>query len=188
MVIAQTRTQTQIWDTALLVDALRGEEFAMEQLFDRHSTAVYSVAKRILQDAPSAEDVMHRVFMQIWREPTTFLQTDGDLRTLLVILTRNRSIVVLRNRISKRPQVAASLLDTYKIDERGRGPAKTFLSDPHSAEDFDFVETAFFKGTTISEIATGTRHTPQAVKKNLCSALQQLHLSLTPQVATRQPV
>ena len=160
----------------------------MEQLFDRHSTAVYSVAKRILQDEPSAEDVTHDIFMKIWREPTTFLQMDGDLSSMLVTLSRNRSIVVLRDRVSKGLQVPAAISDRYGNNERRSAMAKAVLTVPLSDDDFHILDMAFFKGLTIGEIAIGTERSPQAVKKNLCSALQRLNMSLTPQVAARQPV
>lgn len=188
MVSTQIQTRVSIHDTTLLDDVSRGEECAMEQLFDRHSTAVYSVAKRILQDATSAEDVMHDVFMQIWREPITFLQMDGDLGNMLMVLSRNRSIVVLRDRVSKGLQVAAPVLDADKKVERRSDTAKAFLTVPLSDEHFRALDMVFFEGLTISEIATGTGRSLEAVKKNLCLALQQLHLSLTPPVATRPPV
>ena len=188
MVIAQAQTQIHIRDTALLVDASQGEECAMEQLFHRHSTAVYSVAKRILQDAPSAEDVRHGIFMQMWREPAAFLQTDGNLRDRLVLLSRDRSILVLLDRVSKGLQVAAPPLNRYQKEGRRSATAKALLTVPLSDEHFRILDMAFFKGLTISEIATGIGRSPQAVKKNLCLALQELHLSLTPQVAARQPV
>lgn len=156
----------------------------MEQLFDRHSTAVYSVAKRILQDAPSAEDVMHDIFMQIWREPTTFLMMDGDLGNILVVLSRNRSIVVLRDRVSKGMQVVASVIDRGKKVERRSATAKAILTVPCSDEDFRALDMAFYKGLTLSEIAVGTGRSPQSIKKSFCFALQALHLSVTPQVAT----
>ncbi len=174
MVVAQVHTQIHIRDTALLADALRGEERALGQLFDRHSTAVYSVAKRILQDAASAEDVMHGIFMLMWREPTIFLRTEGSLRDMLVLLSRNRSIVVLRDRVDKGLHVAAPLMDRYETAKRRSATAKAFLTVPLSDEHFLILDMAFFKGLTISEIATGTGRSPQAVKKDLCLALQQL--------------
>ena len=188
MTITQIQTWVRTQDTSLLDDVLRGEECAMEQLFDRHSVAVYSVAKRILQDAPSAEDVMHDIFMQIWREPITFLQMDGDLGNILVVLSRNRSIVVLRDRVSKGLQVAAPVLDRDNKVERRSATAKPILTAPLPDEDFRALEMAFYKGYTVSEITQETGRSPQAVKKILCSALKALPLSITPQVATRQPV
>lgn len=159
----------------------------MEQLFDRHSTAVYSVAKQILQDDPSAEDVMHDIFMQIWREPNTFLQMDGDLGSMLVVLSRNRSIVVLRDRLKKGLQAAAPVIAASETFERRAAMATATLIVPFSAVHFRALDMAFYHGLTLSEMAVETGRSPQAVKKGLSFAFQALHLSTTPQVATRQP-
>ena len=186
MLSTQVQTQVETKDTSLLFDVLRGEERAIEQLFDRHSVAVYSVAKRILRDGPSAEDVMHDIFMLIWREPNTFLQADGDLRDRLMILSRDRSIVLLRDRARAGLQVAAQLFDRYEKDERKSATARALLAIPLSDEHFRIVDMTFFKGLTISQIAADTGRSAQAVKKDLCLELQKL--SLTRQAATKQPI
>ncbi len=186
MLSTQVQTQVENKDTLLLFDVLRGEERAIEQLFDRHSVAVCSVAKRILRDGPSAEDVMHDIFMLIWREPSTFLQADGDLRNRLMILSRDRSIVLLRDRARKGLQVAAPLFDRSEKDEKRKAAARALFTIPLSDEHFRIVDMAFFKGLTISQIATDTGRSPQAVKKDFCLALEKL--SLIRQAATKQPV
>ena len=40
---------------------------------------VYSVALRVLRDPAAAEDVLQEVFMQIWRNPESFIATRGTL-------------------------------------------------------------------------------------------------------------
>lgn len=51
---------------AMLVSAIRsGDEQAMEQLYERYSAIVYSVALRILGDTGAAEDILQEVFMQL---------------------------------------------------------------------------------------------------------------------------
>src|SRR6202453_5266646 len=87
-------------DAGLLVLVQRGDEFAMSTLFDRYSKVVYSVALRVLRDPASAEDVLQEVFMQIWRNPDSFVATRGSLGGWLAVVARNRSIDALRR---KRP-------------------------------------------------------------------------------------
>ena len=66
-------------DGELLTRVLRGDERAMAVLFDRYSKIVYSVSLRVLRDTASAEDVMQEIFMQIWRNPSSFVSTKGSL-------------------------------------------------------------------------------------------------------------
>ena len=106
---------------------------------------------------------MHDIFMQIWREPITFLQMDGDLGNILVVLSRNRSIVVLRDRVSKRLQVAAPVLDKDNKVERRSATAKAFPIVPLSDEHFR-VEAGMYGRDSLSGISAfmGTRESLNA--------------------------
>ncbi len=55
---------------------------------------------RVLRDPASAEDVLQEIFMQIWRNPDSFIATRGSLGGWLAVVSRNRSIDALRR---KRP-------------------------------------------------------------------------------------
>src|ERR1700678_3909129 len=85
-------------DAALLALVERGDEHAMASLFDRYSKVVYSVALRVLRDPSSAEDVVQEVFMEIWRNPHSFTAARGSLGGWLAIVSRNRSIDMLRRK------------------------------------------------------------------------------------------
>src|ERR1700758_5641351 len=87
-------------DAALLQMVQGGDEHAMASLFDRYSKVVYSVALRVLRDPSAAEDVLQEIFMQIWRNPDSFVATRGSLGGWLAVVARNRSIDALRR---KRP-------------------------------------------------------------------------------------
>jgi hypothetical protein len=90
-------------DSQLLLAIHAGDERAMARLFEIYSRLVYSVSLRVLRDPEAAEDVMQEVFLQIWRNPTGFTATRGSLAGLLTVMSRNRSIDVLRKR---RPMVS----------------------------------------------------------------------------------
>src|ERR1700710_1136667 len=85
-------------DAALLQMVQGGDDSAMASLFDRYSKVVYSVALRVLRDPSAAEDVLQEIFMQIWRNPDTFIATRGSLGGWLAVVSRNRSIDALRRR------------------------------------------------------------------------------------------
>ena len=91
-------------DSVLLGLVQRGDEYAMAALFDRYSKVVYSVALRVLRDPASAEDVLQEIFMQIWRNPGSFVATRGSLGGWLAVVSRNRSIDTLRRRRPTEPR------------------------------------------------------------------------------------
>ena len=54
-------------DEELMAGLESGEIAALEHLYDRYSSLVFSVALRILNDRQFAEDVTQKVFLRLWR-------------------------------------------------------------------------------------------------------------------------
>src|SRR5437016_10193335 len=75
-----------------------GDESAMAALYDRYSSIVYAVGLRVLADTGAAEDVLQEVFMQLWRNPSAFDASRGNLGAWLAVIARNRAIDLLRRR------------------------------------------------------------------------------------------
>ena len=169
-------------DVALLLSVQRGDEAAMASLFDRYSKVVYSVALRVLRDPASAEDVLQEIFLQIWRNPESFVATRGTLGGWLAVVSRNRSIDALRR---KRPteQVDEMLLPSgFDVaEEAGRNGMKNkarAIIGNLPPEQRKTLEMAFFDGLTHSEIAEMTGDPLGTVKTRIRSALLTLRKAL----------
>ena len=165
-------------DSSLLLMVQKGEEHAMASLFDRYSKVVYSVALRVLRDPASAEDVLQEVFMQIWRNPDGFIATRGSLGGWLAVVSRNRSIDVLRRRRPMESVDDIPLASPYDLaDEAERNlmmeKARSIihLLPPDQRKT---LEMAFFDGLTHSEIAEMTGAPLGTVKTRIRSALTAL--------------
>jgi RNA polymerase sigma-70 factor (ECF subfamily) len=162
-------------DASLLALVQRGDEHAMASLFDRYSKVVYSVALRVLRDPGSAEDVLQEIFMQIWRNPESFIATRGSLGGWLAVVSRNRSIDALRR---KRPtdsvEDVALPSPCDLADEAERNlmieKARTFIHQLPT-EQRKTLEMAFFDGLTHSEIAEMTGDPLGTVKTRIRTAL-----------------
>jgi len=165
-------------DAFLLALVQRGDEAAMASLFDRYSKIVYSVALRVLRDPALAEDVLQEIFMQIWRKPESFTATRGSLGGWLAVVSRNRSIDVLRR---KRPTDSVDdivLASPYNLADEGERnimieKARTAM---HllPAEQRKTLEMAFFDGLTHAEIAEMTGDPLGTVKTRIRTALMSL--------------
>ena len=165
-------------DSVLLAQVQNGDEQAMASIFDRYSKVVYSVSLRVLRDPASAEDVLQEIFMQIWRNPDSFIAAKGSLGGWLAVVSRNRSIDALRR---KRPMDSVedlALASPYNLAdeaernsmmERARAVIQKLPTEQRKT-----LEMAYFDGLTHSEIAEMTGDPLGTVKTRIRSALVTL--------------
>jgi RNA polymerase sigma-70 factor (ECF subfamily) len=170
-------------DAALLALVQRGDEYAMATLFDRYSKLVYSVALRVLRDPSSAEDVLQEIFMQIWRNPDSFIATRGSLGGWLAVVSRNRSIDALRRKRPTEQVDDMALASNYNLaDEAERNSMMEMARGvivKLPVEQRKTLEMAFFDGLTHSEIAEMTGDPLGTVKTRIRSALMTLRKAFT---------
>jgi len=162
-------------DSVLLGLVQKGDEQAMASIFDRYSKVVYSVALRVLRDPAGAEDVLQEIFMQIWRNPDSFIATRGRLGGWLAVVSRNRSIDALRRRrptdnIDDMPLASsynlANEAELHSLMEKARAAIQLLPVEQRKT-----LEMAFFDGLTHSEIAEMTGDPLGTVKTRIRSAL-----------------
>ncbi len=172
------RRETAEEDGALLALVGQGDANALTLLYDKYSKVVYSVALRVLREPASAEDVLQEIFMQVWRNPTSFNMEKGSLAGWLAILSRNRSIDLQRR---KRPTdsvdevVLASAFNLAEASETNMmlEKARSWMQ-LLSLEQQQMLQMAFFDGLTHSEIAEKTGDPLGTIKTRIRRALQTL--------------
>jgi RNA polymerase sigma-70 factor (ECF subfamily) len=169
-------------DAELLTQVQRGDDRAMAALFDRYSKIVYSVSLRVLRDTAAAEDVMQEIFMQIWRNPNSFVAAKGSLGGWLSVVARNRSIDTLRR---KRPSEQVEELNLASSCNLSEESERNLMMEKARAavvllplEQRKTLEMAFFDGLTHSEIAEMTGDPLGTVKTRIRSGLLALRKAL----------
>jgi RNA polymerase sigma-70 factor (ECF subfamily) len=169
-------------DATLLRRISQRDEGAMEVLFDKYGTIVYSIALRVLHDPSEAEDVMQEVLMQVWRNASSFVEGRGSLGGWLAVVSRHRAIDVLRRRHpsdSVDEVVLPASFDLASEAERNTLVEKVrivMLELP--SEQQKSVEMAFFEGLTHSEIAEKTGDPLGTVKTRIRLALISIRKAL----------
>lgn len=171
-------------DATLVARVRAGDQDAMAVLYDRYSSIVYATALRVLGDTAAAEDVLQEIFLQLWRNPTAFDASRGHLASWLGVITRHRSIDVLRKR---RPQTDFDdVVIATRHDLSSEAERNTIVEKIRAAmaemppEQRRCMEMAYFQGLTHSEIAANTGEPLGTVKTRIRSALMQLRKMLTP--------
>jgi RNA polymerase sigma factor (sigma-70 family) len=69
-----------------------GDGRALTEAYAAYAPAVYRQAKRILNDAGTAEDITHDVFLRLWDRPDRYDPDRGSLVAWLTTLARNQAV------------------------------------------------------------------------------------------------
>jgi RNA polymerase sigma-70 factor, ECF subfamily len=72
------------------------ESKALEALYNRYSSILYTTIKKIVTDERLAEEILTEVFVIIWKKGKKFNHKNGSVYTWLVLLARNKAVDVVR--------------------------------------------------------------------------------------------
>ena len=173
-------------DVRRIKEMAAGDASGLSAIYDRHSTAVYSLALRIVREESEAEDVVQEVFAQAWRQADRYDARRGSVIAWLLIMTRTRAIDRLRMR-QARPD-RQSTPDPGVLDQlpaAGEDPASGLVAQEdalrvrQALEALPLlqrmaIELAFFEGLTQSEIAERLEQPLGTVKTRIRLALGKL--------------
>ncbi len=172
-------------DATLVIRLLQKDVSAFEQLYDRHSRAVYSLVLRILQQAGTAEEVVQDVFLQLWRNAERYDASRGPFIPWLLTLARNRALDKLRLKSERQrrredqteelPSVATASPEFEKqFDEKRRAEKVRILMDLLNPQQRKAIELAYFEGLSHSEIAEALKEPLGTVKSWIRNGLLRL--------------
>lgn len=172
-------------DAALVRRLLHKDVGAFEQLYDRHSRAVYSLVLRILQQAGTAEEVVQDVFLQLWRNAERYDASRGPFVPWLLTLARNRALDTLRLKSERQrrreeqtdelpPVVAPPPEFEKQIDDKRRAEQARTLMSFLNPQQRKAIELAYFEGLSHSEIAEAIKEPLGTVKSWIRSGLLRL--------------
>ena len=175
-----------------LVERIRqGEQAALDLLYRRYSSPVYSLVWKILQSPEEAEDVALDVFWQVWRQADRYDPARGAPPAWIFTLARSRAIDRLRAR-NRREDRNVSIDDpALRIDpldenaspdqvvsfRQSRDAVRAALTKL-SAVQREAVELAFLKGLTHVEIAERLGQPLGTVKTRIRQGLIRLRKHL----------
>jgi RNA polymerase sigma-70 factor (ECF subfamily) len=83
-------------DVDVAAQLCKGDNEALVRLYDEYSGLVYGIALRVLRNRAAAEDVVQEVFLQLWRNPTSFDAQRGRLAPWLAVIARHKAVDALR--------------------------------------------------------------------------------------------
>jgi RNA polymerase sigma-70 factor, ECF subfamily len=165
-----------------------GDPRAFEVLYDRHASAAFSLAYRIVGQSGRAEDVTQEAFISIWRSRQRYEPLRGSVRTWVLGIVHNRAVDVVRRNIGHDRRRAG----IEAIEEHREGPDRTDLmaaqrEDARTVQDAmshlpedqrKTIELAYFGGFSHSEIAELLQMPVGTVKGRIRLGLDKLRRQL----------
>ena len=181
----------ELSDADLIGRAAEGDARALEVLYDRYASVVYSFAARIVNDRQLAEEVLQEAFFRAWQQGGAFSASRGTFVTWLLSITHNLAIDEVRKR-RRRPQKAdseepetilAAMADTGAgvEDEVWLGALRETITealDRLPAPQREALELAYYQGLTQREIAEHLGEPLGTIKTRMRLGLQKLREAL----------
>lgn len=170
-------------DRELISLLQEGKAEAIEALYNRYARLVYSIAFKILQNHSDAEELTQNIFMSLW-EKRNYDPKRGSLKSFLGLLTRSRSIDLIRKRntaqkliekwqkhIAQNSYINLSL-EELENDEKRKKILKALTLLP--LEEKEVLMLNFFEGLSRNQIAKKLNLSRNTVKNRVRSAFVKL--------------
>ncbi len=180
----------EVPDHKLLHHIAQVEEGALEALYARYATSVYSLAMFMLKQQPLAEEVTQDVFLNIWLKAATYKAERGEPRAWIMSIAHHRIVDFIRSRRRTPPisepdefdaleRLPSSGISTEEEVERSLDRdriIKALASLPEAQK--QVIILAYFEGYSQSEMAEKLRQPLGTVKTRVRLAMQKLRTIL----------
>jgi RNA polymerase sigma-70 factor, ECF subfamily len=164
----------------------RRDESALREILAQHGARVLGVARRTLQDAARAEEVVQDTFVAFWNRPHAFDPQRGSLRSFLVGIAHHKAVDEVRKQSARDRATSRLLLEEELVGELPgarspeTGPDVRLAVRGLNPKLRETLFLAFFLGLTYREVAVELGIPEGTAKSRIREALHQLRSELAP--------
>ena len=172
-------------DSGLLRRMAGGDRAALGLLYDRQAPLLVGVSVKLGFDREAAEDLVHDLFLEVWRAAADYDPQRGSVRTWLLVRLRSRA---LDRRRSGHARLMVAVADMQTVERPQMVEEDPVLSSDRAAvvreldqlppEQRQVLELAYFEGLSAAEIAGKVGIPTGTVKSRLASGLGKLRQAL----------
>ncbi|MCE9574875.1 MAG: sigma-70 family RNA polymerase sigma factor [Deltaproteobacteria bacterium] len=159
-----------------------GDRSAVATLYDRHSSMLLGLALRIVRDRREAEDLLHDVFLEVWKAAKSYDPVRGRVRTWLAVRMRSRALDQQKSARVSRNAGDDSVLERVAAEsDLAESPDRTRVRRALGElppEQRQVLELGYYEGLSCSEIAERIGAPIGTVKSRVAAALGKLRTSL----------
>jgi len=171
----------------LITAVAAGDRRGLAALYDRYAPILMGVGTRMLGSRREAEDLLHDLFLEVWRQARHYDAARGSVRTWLLLRLRSRA---LDRRKAAAWSRVVSVEDRPGVAERAPeagaedpllGPDRTRVHEALAAlpgEQRAVLELGYFDGLSSAEIAARLSIPIGTVKSRVAAALAKLRARL----------
>ncbi len=180
----------ELEDQELIHRSALGEKDALEELYTRYSTSVYSLARFMLRNEALAEEATQDIFLNIWLKAASFNPDRGKARSWLMSVAHHKVVDIIRSRrrsITMAHPTDYETLDLLPSSQRPtdeeavlnleRERIKLALTTLPEAQR-EVIVLAYYQGLSQSEIAQKLEQPLGTVKTRVRLAMQKLRVEL----------
>lgn len=110
-----------------------GDQDALAELYQRHGSACYRLARQITASGSLAEDAVQEAFAGLWQAPCSYLRARGSGRNWLLALTHHKAVDLVRRETAERRRMGAEA-DRQAVSPPGDDPATAAWNQIVAAE------------------------------------------------------
>ena len=180
----------EVPDHQLLRHIAQVEEGALEALYARYATSVYSLAMFMLKQPPLAEEVTQDVFLNIWLKAATYKADRGEPKAWIMSIAHHRIVDFIRSQrrtppisepdefdaLERLPSAGASTEEEVERNLDHDRIVKALASLPEAQK--QVIILAYFEGYSQSEMAQKLQQPLGTVKTRVRLAMQKLRATL----------
>ncbi len=177
-------------DDQLLARVAKGDQTALEELYEASSTVLFTFALRMLGSREEAADTLQDVYLELWRKAARYDVSRGTPIAWLIALTRQRALERLRARrertggkarLQDQPlapivELTAPAGESPQVAELRLAVSRSLGTLP--AEERQVLEWGYFEGMTSVDMAARLRESLDTVKSRIRQAMQRLRANL----------
>jgi len=167
-------------DERLVERVAAGDRLAMEVLYARHHLRIYRFLLRLVNDAPTAEDLTSDVFLDVWKQADRF-ERRSQVSTWMLSIARYKAMSALRSRTNDplNDEIVTKIPDSadtpeVMVQKQNEGTVLrqclTQLSPAHR----EVIDLVYYHEKSIAEVAEIIGAPPNTVKTRMFHARKRV--------------
>lgn len=170
-------------DVRDVAEVARGDRGALARLYERHAPRMLAIGERIVGDRREAEDLLHDVFVEVWRHAGDYDPERASVKAWLYLRMRSRCLDRVRSAAWARTRTQAEdpRREAQAPPSNGKGSEGSTVRRALSElpqEQRAVLLLGYYEGLSSAEIAERLELPVGTVKSRVAAAMSKLRTRL----------